>query len=214
MERKPRVLIAMPATDFTHTTFCAYLFQILAATKTADVDLCFHMGSVIHSLRNGLVEQILKEKFDYAFFLDTDIVGPADIIDRLLAHQKDIVGCLYRQRRAPYALLGRPLPDQIFEVDKVSRAARLPGGCILIKAEVFNKIEKPWFEFSWPNGGTEVSEDYMFCDKVTAAGVEIWADLPLSLELGHLAVQAVLTKTNYEGARARAASRGVDIDAS
>lgn len=190
----PSVAIMMPAGEMIYTTFAVYLGQLLASTKTAEVCFAFNMGSVIHNLRNGLVTQALENNLDYLLFLDTDILGPANLIDRMLAHKRDIVACTYRTRKKPHILLGNSLkPDDTSDFRKMRR---IPGGCMLVKMDVFRKVKAPWFEFRFV-GSNETSEDYVFSEKVTEAGYDIWLDWPLSLELGHLTPQAILTSREY-----------------
>jgi hypothetical protein len=70
---------------------------------------------------------------------------------------------------------------------------RLPTGCLLIDTEVFANVKEPWFEFI----GEHEGEDYSFCRKAIDAGFNIWCDIPLSLQLGHLGVHAVWTNQEY-----------------
>jgi len=63
----------------------------------------------------------------------------------------------------------------VFECDAIG------DGCMMIKTEIFDKIEKPWFHFekSRMQGNDtigDVGEDFFFCRKVRAAGFKILAD--------------------------------------
>lgn len=206
MTDKPSVLVAMPAGDMIPTVFASYLLQIMSVSQKATVFANFCLGSVIHTNRNLLVREAFDNDIDYIFFLDTDIVGPPDIIDRLLSHGKDIVGGTYRQRKVPFTLLGNQVDHT--DTGPLREMVRLPGGCLLVKTSVFEKMTKPYFEFTWPDGGTETSEDYVFCDKARKLGYKIWMDADVSLKLGHLALQAVLTCRDYENDAVLAATRG------
>ncbi|HKU48487.1 MAG TPA: hypothetical protein VJP79_00930 [Nitrososphaera sp.] len=48
---------------------------------------------------------------------------------------------------------------------------------MLIKREVFEKVTKPWFEYT-----PEVPEDHYFCEKARAAGFEIKVDTAIILD--------------------------------
>jgi len=51
---------------------------------------------VIAECQNLIRQKVLREKFDYLFFLETDLLyPPIDIIERLLAFQVQVVGCMY-----------------------------------------------------------------------------------------------------------------------
>lgn len=199
---KPDVMIAMPSGESIYTAFVVNLKQIEAATQSAQVHLGFAIGSVIHSQRNGLANSCLGENadMDYIFFLDTDIMCPVETIDRLLSHKKDIVCATYRQRKAPFGVLGKQTDQG--DTAELRKMDRVPAGCLMIKTDVFRKLTMPYFEFRWPDGGVEVSEDYIFSEKAHAAGYDIWCDIPLSLELGHLALQPIVTKRDYSNGQA------------
>jgi hypothetical protein len=56
---------------------------------------------------------------------------------------------------------------------------------------VFDALTKPYFRYVTDEAGGEiVGEDYVFCDRARAAGFRIWCDATLSLEIGHLGLQA------------------------
>lgn len=196
MDTKPNVMIAMPSLESIYTAFVVNLQQIQALTQTANVHVGFAIGSVIHTMRNGLARESLglNSDMDYLFFLDTDIMAPVDVIDRLLAHQKDIVCATYRQRKPPFAILGKQVV--LDDRSALREFERVPAGCLMIKTSVFKKIEEPWFDFHF-NGSTEISEDYVFSKKARDAGYQIWCDIPTSLELGHLALQPIRTNREY-----------------
>lgn len=53
-------------------------------------------------------------------------------------------------------------------------------GCVLIKREVFEALEYPYFEADPETGG---AEDFDFCEKARAAGFKVWADF--SVQANH-----------------------------
>lgn len=52
-------------------------------------------GEQILSSRKFLQQFALENGFDYLFFLDSDVIAPPDVIERLLIHNKDIVTGVY-----------------------------------------------------------------------------------------------------------------------
>ena len=53
------------------------------------------------------------------------------------------------------------------------------GSGLLMKREVFQKMNSPWFEFIYENGLLVKGEDFNFCEKAIKLGYEIWADCNL-----------------------------------
>ncbi len=52
---------------------------------------------IIHG-RNVIREIALNENYDYFFSLEQDIIPPTDVIEKLLAHRKEVVGGVYYNR--------------------------------------------------------------------------------------------------------------------
>lgn len=44
---------------------------------------------------NKIRDYLLKNDFDYWMSIESDLIPPVDIIERLMAHDKDSVGCMY-----------------------------------------------------------------------------------------------------------------------
>ena len=156
-----------------------YDFHIILATE----------GYTTSENRNYITVKALNNGSDYLLFSDDDMTFPPDTLDRLLEHQKEIIGVLSYSRKLPLQptvqlLDGSVLkygeaPDKLFEVKAVG------GGVLLIKMKVFTKIEQPFFNIkSHPSGFTLVGEDSWFCEKARDAGFKVYCEP--SLSVGHL----------------------------
>jgi GT2 family glycosyltransferase len=145
-------------------------------------------GTTIAIARNKLVNFSMDT--DYLLFLDSDMIPPPDLIERLLEHDKDIVSAMAFQRSYPHKptalrLVKEPadyLPikfeEDLQEVDAIGCA------CLLIKTDVFKKLNHPWFDFSVYKQGQALGEDIKFCQKAKEAGYKIFVDT--ELECGHI----------------------------
>ena len=103
-----------------------------------------------------------------------------------------IVGATYPRRMWPLGFIGNRLDGAAFSLADTGliEAARMPAGCLLLKAEVFSKIKPPYFRCGYDEAaGKIVSEDFWFSDTVRALGVKLWCDMALSREIEHLGVQ-------------------------
>jgi hypothetical protein len=148
--------------------------------------LNFRMCGISHS-RNQHVHEVLAapQQFTHLLWIDSDMAFPTDALVRLLAHDKDIVGAFYMQKAEPYKIVGRPKDLSDTSITGLKEAELLGGGFVLVKREVYEKIPYPWYEERHTPPREFISEDVMFCHKCRAAGIEMWADMDLSLEMGH-----------------------------
>jgi GT2 family glycosyltransferase len=179
----PVVAICIPSGDMVHADFAANL-AALCLDPGARIGLINNKGSLISVGRNNCVAAAQKINAAYAFFLDTDMVFPVDVLKRLLKHDKDIVGALYAARRPPFQSIGVPF-EGTAEVNGLRRMKTMPTGCLLIKMRVFEKLSKPWFS-ERVEGEKILGEDIHFCERAHAAGFEIWQDTALAREVGHI----------------------------
>lgn len=113
----------------------------------------------------------------HIFFVDDDMLFPPSALVQLLAHDLPIVGGLYYGRSAPHLPIAY---RKVFDNQWVATTKFCPGlqevdaigaGCLLIKREVFEKLSRPWFEFS-----DRMGEDMWFCERAREAGYPIVLD--------------------------------------
>src|SRR5260221_4195374 len=98
---------------------------------------------------------------------------PEDTLLRLLAHDKDIVGCNYRTRTPPYSCAGiYEHGDADTMRPGLRRMLQIPTGVLLTKFEVYEKLPYPWFKPSWET--TEARDDVYFCHVARNHGYEDW----------------------------------------
>ena len=171
--------------------------------------------------------EALKTQPDYVLFLDSDIKFPAWTLGRLLSLDKDIAGASYIRRTPPYELLVKPLPDADMQVVNggVHEVAMLPTGCLLVKADVFRRLGRPYFRspsFEVNDRTPEMLRDYLpddmrpvtvgedtwFCAAARAAGYRVWWDADLTADIGHIGerVFAPVVHTTEEAALAAPAN--------
>ena len=134
----------------------------------------------IHEMRNTIALRALEMDCTHLIFLDCDMVYPRDTIPKLFSHDKDIVGALTFKRCPdfnPLAFSGEhykmtqidPIPEELFEVTATGT------GCLMIKTDVFEDLDYPWFEFD-NHDGHLVGEDINFCYKARKNGFKVYVD--------------------------------------
>lgn len=139
-------------------------------------------GQKIIDARNLLVKKAQETKAKYLFFVDDDIEPPSNCLNLLLDALQTTncmvaVGlCGFRRKNSP-AMTYTNIGFLEWEKDKIQEIKRTGTGCMLIKMEVFNKIDVPYFDGSEQSltKFQTVGEDFYFCDKVRNAGYKIVA---------------------------------------
>jgi hypothetical protein len=139
-------------------------------------------GCYIHQNRNTIAQTAIDDKFSHVLFVDADMVFPEDGIDKLRQRDKDIIGAAYNIRQQlPLKTTvrwhgGEKLPITPF------RCEGLGFGFVLIKTDVFRKIEKPWFFFQDLGNNDFEGEDYYFFTKAIKTGYDVWCDPTIAMK--------------------------------
>lgn len=146
-------------------------------------------------LRNEGVEMAFQKVPDltHLLFLDGDEIFPAQMTPQLLEHDKDIVAAwtvirqnlkpnvykvLYKNKRGGYQhkpYSKKHIKERLEQNKPLEKIDRIGFGSVLIKKEVFEKLEQPWFWFDEHHG----TEDLFFCDLARNHGFDLWVDWSL-----------------------------------
>lgn len=129
--------------------------------------------------RNFIVNQ--AKNCTHIFFTDDDMILEPDTIEKLLKHDKDIIGAAYSVRRTTGELVIGYMNDETDEWLKESKeifeCEALGGGALLVKTNVFAKVPTPHFGYHWyQSGQVRMSNDWYFCEKARNTGYKIWCD--------------------------------------
>lgn len=165
---------------FTQFAVSMQGLQLPAGSKTL-----WQVGNDIAGNRNRAVEDMLG---DWVWFIDDDHAFSPDILARLLAHDLPIVAPLVLRRSQPFSTV-MCIDTEIVEVnqlphDSLVEVEQTGSSGMLIRREVLEAIEAPWFELQ-----TGVSEDITFCQKARAAGFPIYVDT--AIPLGHITTATI-----------------------
>ena len=194
-------LIGIIANDSARYSLFASCVTKLQVPPGAQVE--WLIGGDWCGARNTLGEIVLKEDFDWLWFMDDDHAFAPNILMKLLAHDVSMVVPVCLTRVTPFAPVtftekigdDTYLPIYLPEQPEQGLVELVAGGSagMLIKKEVFEAIpntkEKPWFEYGIG------SEDIIFCNKAKEAGFAISCDL--GTKLGHITT-AVVWPTIHE----------------
>lgn len=149
------------------------------------------MSSNLPMNRRRMVESALKANVDYVMWIDGDMYFPRTALKRLLDAEKDIVGVNAVIKKIPAEPHALGMDNEPLYTDASStglvKARRIGFGVVLMKADVFRKIPKPWFVIPWGEDiDQEIGEDHYFFDKAINHGYDLWVDHDLSKEVKHI----------------------------
>ncbi len=166
--------------------FKTFINLFVSSAQKYQVKLFTVDSTAVDVARNVLVENFLKSDCTHLVFLDSDMVLPPNLVDVLLAHDKDFVSALYILRKAHrpcyrfrdgdhYKAPEKVELNKLIEIDAVGL-----GSCI-IKREVIEKVDKenegkPLFCNKYLSRTEIKGEDVIFCEAVKKAGFSIFVD--------------------------------------
>lgn len=199
MEAK-KIMIAIPCMDQVPALFAQSLARL---QKPEGSVMAMKTGSLIYAARNDLATQSIKMDMDYVFWMDSDMVFPADALVRmkatLEAKDLDILTGLYFRRVPPYSpvLFDKLDIEQEHGSCDFSEFDRIPEdlfevggcgfGCVLMRTEVFFDVQSKHGNMFAPIGNN--GEDVAFCWRARDCGFKIYCDP--SVRCGHVGYSVV-----------------------
>lgn len=181
-----KIAVGLPTNRLIKPKTALSVLKLVAHLKLDYHFLVSTKGYNTSENRNYIAAQAVKNDCTHLFFVDDDMILPEDTLDRLLAHDKDIVGAIYKTKYETQAEVIEYLNDE--RPTELFKCGALGTGCLLIKTEVFKNLPQPWFKYEWnPNGSVKRSHDWIFCEDARNQGYDIWADP--TLEVGHLGIK-------------------------
>jgi hypothetical protein len=178
------VVIATPTRDSVTAGFAGDLIRL--CRRHPDARWMAPLGIYIADLRNKAVKAAQTAGASHLLFLDSDMRFPEDTLDRLLAHNLDIVAANYVQRTMSEWCVARVegVPVQSQGKSGLQVVDSTGTGVMLIKMSVFDHHPGPWFDT--PNDGhTFIGEDVWFCQESQLAGFDVYIDHDLSQDVRH-----------------------------
>jgi len=170
-------------------------------------------SSNITSGRNSCIQQVYmheeekKTKYDYLMWIDADIIFTFENIVKLLSHKKDVTCGIYFAKAVPHFPVagfydikkvenGFPkITKEQVTSQKLIEIDWAGCGFLLMKREIIDKLEYPWFDMrvidlpkeEIRTGGFKIkkeilSEDISFCTKIKELGYKIYADTSVLLK--------------------------------
>jgi hypothetical protein len=126
---------------------------------------------------------------------------PKDTLEEMLKHNVDIVGVNATTRREPIKPTALNLviksetehswiPINSLNVNGIEKCTAVGFGFTLVKADVFKKVSRPWFNVIWSDHGAIIGEDIHFCIKCQDTGYDVYVDHDTSRQIGHIGTRS------------------------
>ena len=195
-----QVVICIPTNGMVHSAFTVCLVNAIRYTEARGIPVVLDMdaGTVLSNQRQILLDTAINDHdADHIMWFDSDMTFPEDVIVRLLEHKKNVVCATYSKRVPPFHPTAFTDIDPVEPVDTTDHGLikiRYTGfGCVLMKAAIADSMPSPHFPLAWhAPSGTWHGEDMGFCDLLKENGFNIYCDLDLSRQIGHLGIQEFL----------------------
>lgn len=198
LDRQVRLAICIPARDQMHTATSYDLWNLAQhlAARNIQSKLFISPGTLIANQRHELVLAATEWGATHVMFIDSDITFSASCVTALIEQDEEIVGAAYSKRAPPFITTAWYSIDnwdtwvRTNEVDEtLIQVDCMALGFCLIKVDVFDRIEQPWFQLGFYNG-QYTGEDIEFFRKVKEANIPVWLDIEVTKALGHLGTHA------------------------
>jgi len=180
------ITICTPTRD---SVAAGFAYDLIGLTRySPETIFTVSQGTYLSNLRTILVKTSLANHASHILFIDSDMRFPPETLSMLLKHDLDIVGanCVQRTQKQ---FTARRDGQFVSSIDKkgIERVDTLGFGVTLIKAEVFRKMQEPWFHTPF-DGEKHVGEDVYFSTMAGEAGFEIYIDHDLSQKIRHCGI--------------------------
>jgi hypothetical protein len=223
-KRSPRanVIICMPTMSHVPIETLESLMNVWQSAHDAKLTSSrplIHPCSFVDDARNRLLERVLNlddPPATHIFWMDSDMVIPANTIPYFVERNLDVIAGLYFQRGAPHSAVayyeteeGPYVIDRIapIEIDRLYNVDAVGFGCVMINLNAYRTLME---KYEGPvHVGTgraprlpvqRQSEDFYVCRRMREQGYNIYLDS--SVMCGHVRSQ-VITFTEHKALRDR-----------
>lgn len=197
-----RLFIGSPTNGLVHSDFALCMAMMahdlsapLKMVKQHTFRLHYEKGSMLIQQRESIVDAARQARATHLMFVDTDHTFPPQAARVLLSRRLNCVAvnCVTKTfpARATARDEGGPAGKEVpIKVDDSGcrRVWRIGTGIMFLDMKVFEKLgEPPYFGSRWdPERKRHVYEDWIFVEKLQAAGIDVYIDQQLSPLVGHI----------------------------
>lgn len=159
------VFIGVPNTGTIRTELALWLMKQKATIFTPQAKPHDHC-------RNIIVNQFLKTDCEWLLMVDSDILPPDNVLDMIDNNVPVCAAYACTTVNGEVIPVGMTKNENGYHYDfkhsepKLHKVDAVGTGCILIKRNVLEKMDKPYFRFVYEDGILVNGEDFDFCERV------------------------------------------------
>jgi len=194
-QKTDRILIAVPYSQYCEGDTFRSIYH-LKVPMNVETSFEFIQGYGVTQARDKIARFAIDKGFDYVLFIDSDVVLPENLLERLYAVKTDIATGWYVkkfQRELTEIFVPtfdktniKNITEKEIATANLTEISACGFGCTLVHISVFKKVFADGVYFNWvKTEHQEVSEDLHFCMKAQKVGCKIIVDP--TLRCGHVA---------------------------
>jgi hypothetical protein len=192
-----KIAICMPTREQMHSRCAFSLYNLGKALSKAGIEhgLFLSPGTLIANQRHELIMAAQEWGATHVMFIDSDIIFKPSHVIELINFDEPIVGAAYSKRIEPVIPTAwHSIDDWTSHVnlkeqtDSHIQVEAMALGFCLIKIEVFDNLDLPWFILGFKNG-QYTGEDIEFFRNCKNNNIPVWLDVKVSFEIGHLGLK-------------------------
>lgn len=212
-----KIGIGFPSGDHVPVAFHNAIIQLITqSAQFVSLGLTNAVSSRVAVNRNVIVENARQLGATDILWIDSDSIFPVHALVKLLMHQKDIVcATTCRRKGTNREPVATPIDITAIEQNQILVPMSTIGlPFMLTSMKVFDKIDElglapdhsyfaeppRWMmrERGEDIAGTDalMGEDEYWCHLARKAGFDIWCDMELSMEIGHVGMDTFYIKNS------------------
>lgn len=195
--QQAKIAICIPTREQMHSRCAFSLYNLGKALSKTGIEhsLFLSPGTLIANQRHELVKAAQEWGATHVMFIDSDIVFKPSHVIELINFNEPIVGAAYSKRIEPVvATAWHNIDDWNSHVrlheqtDSHIKVDAMALGFCLIRTEVFDQLDLPWFILGFQDGHY-TGEDIEFFRNCKHNNIPVWLDVKISFEIGHLGLK-------------------------
>jgi hypothetical protein len=151
--------------------------------------------SILPQSRQNAVDAAVRNDVDFLLFIDDDMTFPETLLHEWINEDRPVIAancptrgvpCNPTARHKSSTPAGRMIYSDLANM-RTERVWRVGTGIMLLRKDALRSLPRPAFTPRWDEErDAYVGEDWVMCEHLEAAGIDIWIDHKISEQIGHV----------------------------